>query len=291
MQAMKRILVFAVTGLLSALLTGCCHLQPDFIKAEPQAKQHDLVLLHGLTNKHQWSDPFLDVLLATWGSGRVFAVYTNNPEHGGQRTIRGRTLAVAGDNDFSAGCDSIDQQAALLARAVDILQRDHGLSSPFYIIAHSMGGLVARRYIYLKPGQVGGLVTLGTPHHGSPLADSFQWMGHFLGAVEAIKDLQPARVERFNRGYPVTGAPLAEGGKVMTVRGNCPEGACFGWGGELVLGWSILKSFNHTENDGLVPRGSAVITGAEHIADYPDHDHQDLVTDPKVALEVSRRLP
>lgn len=272
-------------------MSGCCPGQPQFIQVQPQAKQYDVVLLHGLTNKHQWSDAFLDVLLATWGSGRVFAVYTNDPNHIWQRAIRGRRLVCAGHNDFSAGDDGIEKQAALLAKAVELLQKERGLKSPFYIIAHSMGGLVARRYIYLQPGAVAGLVTLGTPHQGSPLADSFTWMGFFMGATEAIKDLRPKRAHQFNQLYPVTGAPLAPGGVVLTVRGNCPEGNCWGWGGELAIGWSVLKSFYHTGSDGMVPWGSAVITGAALIADYPDHDHQRLVLDPQVALEVSRHLP
>lgn len=288
---MRRFIAIVIAGLLAAALYGCCHREPGFIKVQPQAKKYDLVLLHGLTNKHRWSQAFLDVLLTIWGSGRVYLVYTNHPEHIHQRTIAGRRLTCAGDDDFSAGDDSIEVQAKRLAAAVERLQKDYGLGRPFNIIAHSMGGLVARRFIYLRPGAVAGLVTLGTPHQGSPLADSFTWAGYFIGATDAIADLRPKRVHRFNLRYPVQGAPLAAGGKVYTVRGGCPGGYCFGWGGELVAGWSILKSFYHAENDGMVPWGSAVITGAVHIADYPHHDHYQLVRDPRVALEVSRYLP
>jgi len=41
-----------------------------------------------------------------------------------------------------------------------------------HLVGHSMGGLVARRLLYLhQPENFGRLVTLGTPHQGSPLAD------------------------------------------------------------------------------------------------------------------------
>ena len=43
-----------------------------------------------------------------------------------------------------------------------------GLTNPI-LVSHSMGGLVARAYI-AKGGEIARLVTLGTPHLGSPLA-------------------------------------------------------------------------------------------------------------------------
>jgi len=43
---------------------------------------------------------------------------------------------------------------------------------PLNLVGHSMGGLVARRLLHLyQPPRFGRLVTLGTPHLGSPLAD------------------------------------------------------------------------------------------------------------------------
>ncbi|MCX7678180.1 MAG: hypothetical protein N2316_03085, partial [Spirochaetes bacterium] len=42
-----------------------------------EAKTYDLVLLHGLTNKHQWSDAFLNQVASIWGSGNVYVIYTN----------------------------------------------------------------------------------------------------------------------------------------------------------------------------------------------------------------------
>ncbi len=51
-------------------------------------------------------------------------------------------------------------------------QRIAGESLKIHLVGHSMGGLVARRLLYLhQPANFGRLVTLGTPHRGSPLAD------------------------------------------------------------------------------------------------------------------------
>lgn len=54
--------------------------------------------------------------------------------------------------------------------------------APIHIVGHSMGGLVARRLLALyQPKNFGRLLTLGTPHLGSPMADKlhtcslYQW--------------------------------------------------------------------------------------------------------------------
>jgi hypothetical protein len=53
------------------------------------------------------------------------------------------------------------------------------IKRPFIIVAHSMGGIVARQFMNSKPSNglqrgsefVLGVITLATPHHGSPLAN------------------------------------------------------------------------------------------------------------------------
>ncbi|HPA72585.1 MAG TPA: hypothetical protein PKY31_09970, partial [Spirochaetota bacterium] len=54
-----------------------------------EAKTYDLVLVHGLTNKHQWSDAFLNQVAATWGSGNVYVIFTNESTRVWTRTING----------------------------------------------------------------------------------------------------------------------------------------------------------------------------------------------------------
>jgi pimeloyl-ACP methyl ester carboxylesterase len=53
------------------------------------------------------------------------------------------------------------------------LKQKIGSQGRLWIVAHSMGGLIARSFMIEKNGdsQVEGLITLGTPHHGTPLAN------------------------------------------------------------------------------------------------------------------------
>lgn len=55
------------------------------------------------------------------------------------------------------------------------------------IVAHSMGGLSSRYYIQNLGGhdKVGSLITLGSPHKGTPLAHLVSWTG---GGAEMIPD-------------------------------------------------------------------------------------------------------
>lgn len=171
----------------SAFLISCSKpvLLDDYRKAASK-KKYDLVLIHGLSNLHHWSDDFLRVCLYHFGSDHVFVIYTNESTKTWARSIDGMTVHYCGnDRNFSGGNDTIEGQAQLVKMKIDLLEK-RGLSRTFNIIAHSMGGLTSRKYIYDNPGRVAALVTLGTPHHGSPLADSFKWVGLFIGARKAI---------------------------------------------------------------------------------------------------------
>ncbi|MEW9033129.1 MAG: alpha/beta fold hydrolase [Planifilum fimeticola] len=259
--------------------------------ADASEKRFDLVLVHGLTNIHRWSDGFLRALVNEWGSGNVYVIYTNESMQVNKRAIDGKTVTFIGKNDFTAGDDSVEDQARMMAEKIEVLQRDHGLSPQFNIIAHSMGGLVSRQYVYDHPHTVAGLVTLGTSHHGSPLATDFDWASFFLGAGAAMDNLRPEWVEDFNRRCPVKNAPFYGGGKMYTIRGDS-DGKIWEWGvmGEIYLGWHTLHKKHGTDSDGMVPRESAVIDGAEHIADFPDYHHLDLVTREEVAKKAAEVL-
>lgn len=67
--------------------------------------------------------------------------------------------------------------AALLADLIDRVVAAHGASATVTLVAHSMGGLVARCYLESerygqRPGfsAVRALITIGTPHRGAPVA-------------------------------------------------------------------------------------------------------------------------
>jgi pimeloyl-ACP methyl ester carboxylesterase len=65
----------------------------------------------------------------------------------------------------------IDTLASLIAEKIEGLIRRHGFAS-LHIIGHSKGGLIARDYIQHHGGdkRAKSLITLGTPHHGTPTA-------------------------------------------------------------------------------------------------------------------------
>lgn len=66
---------------------------------------------------------------------------------------------------------NIDAYAEQLQQRIEAVCNDTGASKVF-LVAHSMGGLVSRSYIQNLSGggRVAGLITLGTPHHGTGLA-------------------------------------------------------------------------------------------------------------------------
>lgn len=253
-----------------------------FTSVSALAGTYDLVLVHGLTNKHQWSTSFLDKCLQKYGSGNVYAIYTDNSTRVWTRTINGRTMYCCGENNYSAGDDDVATQANQMRTKTSVLQQSYGLSSKIKIIAHSMGGLVSRRYIYNNSNTVAGLVTLGTPHQGSDLAYVGEFLAFFIGATAATNNLKPSWCSSFNASYPAPG-PMYGGGKIYTIRGDGDGWDCWGWGGELSIGWAALSTIYWTDSDGAVPRNSSQISGATHIGDFWSYDHMELVTQSSVA--------
>ncbi|QQK74611.1 alpha/beta fold hydrolase [Salicibibacter cibarius] len=143
-------------------------------------RKKDVILIHGLVNRHRWSDAFLETITNMWGSGHVYVIYTNASNDVQEKIYNGNVVYTIGCNNGSAGTRSLDDQTKQMEDKVHILQKDYGLEKTFNIIGHSMGGLVARQYIYHHPRTVASLVTLGTPHHGSPLADYYRGLGFIL---------------------------------------------------------------------------------------------------------------
>ena len=106
---------------------------------------------------------------------------------------------------------SVPLRARALVEAIDALGHDR-----VDVIAHSLGGLDAR-YALTHLGlarRVRSLVTVGTPHRGSPLADLVSgrgggpivWARRFARVIglpfEALDWLGPAALEAFNRDVP-----------------------------------------------------------------------------------------
>lgn len=294
-RAIKTNQLITCCGLLIAMLfsSSCSAVNtlPTELTVTGTKKKFDLVLVHGLANRHHWSQSFLDTCLSIWGSGRVLVIYTNDSVEVREEIINGRKLIFCGGSGLNAGTQSIAKQNQNLARAIETLHDSGYLALPFSIIAHSMGGLVSRQYSYENPGVVAGLVTLGTPHHGSPIANSFKWAGYFINSRDAIEDLKPKNMVKFNSMFPVSTTPFAINDKLYLIRGDCDGWDCFGWAGELQIGYHFLSLVYNTDSDGLVPTASSIIEGAECIKDFPNFDHFDLVLENVVAETAAMYLP
>jgi triacylglycerol lipase len=104
--------------------------------------------------------------------------------------------------------------ARVAARAQELARQVEEIGAPRVdIIAHSMGGLDAR-YAISRLGlasRVRALVTVGTPHRGTPLADLGSFilsdkfgLGRVWGAlgVAGVADLTTAQAARFNEEVP-----------------------------------------------------------------------------------------
>jgi triacylglycerol lipase len=150
---------------------------------------------------------------------------------------------------------SVPDRAKILVEKIAELGHDR-----VDIIAHSLGGLDAR-YALSKLGlgtRVRALVTIGTPHHGTPLAN-FATGGVTGFARKAIKKigislhaldwLTPAALEKFN-----TECPNAQGVRYACVVGGIREA-----GTPVALTIAPVHAYLRRvsgPNDGLVPMSS-----------------------------------
>lgn len=92
---------------------------------------------------------------------------------------------------FNTG--GIEDLARLIEQKVERLVRRHNLPK-IDIVAHSMGGLVARYYVKRLGGErfVRKLVTMGTPHHGTPMAfPGIVALGAFSRAIWQLAPMSP----------------------------------------------------------------------------------------------------
>jgi triacylglycerol lipase len=198
-------------------------------------------------------------------------------------------------NYFNGVADHLEQQGhTVLAPQVNpigsVQQRSEQLKTAIlnnipsggkiHIFAHSMGGLDARYALTHYPelaSRVLTLVTIGTPHRGSPVADAvahpsdplFKHIPPFLlhslqKNAGALHDLTTEAGSRFNES-----TPDAKGVRYFNVAGDASRG-----GHKLFLFKlaSIIGDLTGQINDGVVARDSALLEGHEHLEDWPvDH--------------------
>jgi len=157
----------------------------------PARPPHPVVLVHGLFG--------FDELAIGKMRHPYFRGIGPRFQKAGRKVIHARLPALGG----------IEARARELAGCVRALGEKRVI-----ILAHSMGGLDARHAIARLglASQVAALVTVGTPHRGTPIADLTAELAARLGiaralalagvGLEALHDLTTERMERFNEEAP-----------------------------------------------------------------------------------------
>ncbi len=189
--------------------------------------------------------------------------------------------------------------ASILVASNDLNNRikDQGLNNPI-LIGHSMGGLVGRGLMLLEE-HVGlaGLITLGTPHEGSPLADK-SWIsensscnpfnqdkifcgisfigGSLLLGTDGAKDLSPENDF-------IKQLKLSENNKVFTIGGLLPSNYTGDSNYERGNSWLLEDGF---ESDGVVPTQSAVPSWSSLQTLLENHDHSEISNTLRVAEQI-----
>jgi len=201
---------------------------------------YPIVLVHGFgASGRIWSDDYQIVQ------------YFNNLglNYGGELKYDADSVQVRSDGPypgydfyavtFANNLDSVSNQAMELARFVDHVRRETRRSRVI-LVAFSMGGLTARQYLVTHPDDhhVQKLVTIGTPHSGSPLAllyDIKQWSLVNAQALPSAAVSSDAIMAILNSGQWTSADVTALVDHLMKWLG----GAFRGISGELVL--SILQ--------------------------------------------------
>lgn len=130
---------------LSRLFACRAQKKPGPVPAEKQGEVQPVVLIHGLfANSGAW----LSLAPALTEAGYAYSTY-----------------------DYKCGSTSVDDIIDGLEGHMAAVERYFGGKKPV-LIGHSMGGLVARRWLAHADNEkrVAGLITIATPHEGSKLA-------------------------------------------------------------------------------------------------------------------------
>jgi triacylglycerol lipase len=314
--------------------------------ASYSAPAYDLVMVHGFgSDNGTWPNAFLARLVGTWGAGNVYVIYLNRVEglwgyHRYVWNTRGLNNAkktnswyISGDNEEhsgviysgrkygnpnnglgmfddpskDAGEDSIEDQACYMDEHINILQSSYNLSDHFYIISHSMGGLVSRRYIKeYSGGKVISLVTLGTPHSGSAAVEEFYFKAFsaLIGAEDARLDgdpcyfsdvecatsrTKPSAGQFFNDLYGVNdqlGLCSNCGGGIFSIFGTLSYEQCSDQEFPLNATCEYLYNYYGLDdgvNDGTVPGFSALSGDFDQVYNFQGYNHSDLKTEIQAA--------
>ncbi|MCX7097810.1 MAG: hypothetical protein NTV43_07905 [Methylococcales bacterium] len=176
---------------------------------------------------------------------------------------------------------SLTLRAEQLAKAID----KHYATGDVHIIAHGLGGLDARYLLRHYPDlarRVKSLVTIGTPHRGSVLADAI------LNPADPLyPHIPPFLAQQMEANFGALyemgteagchfddTTPDVEGVRYIEVAGDAAKGG----NAQMLFKLSAaISKLSHEVNDGVVTRRSALCErpGHQHLDDWPiDHAGQ-----------------
>jgi hypothetical protein len=157
-----------------------------------------IVSLHGLWSNWKVFETWQNILTTTHSyDWKAFPV-GEKPEHG--------TLGLGGSFMSADPTKSIEENARVLQAYIKYAQEDRN-AWHVDVVAHSIGGLIARQYIQnIMPvdfndprPKITHLVMLGTPNQGSKCAEVMSTAYELVGKnVEALRQLKPEVVNKFN---------------------------------------------------------------------------------------------
>ena len=220
-----------------------------------------LVLVHGLWSNWSAWESWQNILTTTHSyDWKAFPV-GQKPEHGRMRT--GEEL---GNTEPT---NTIAQNAIELGLYVKHAQKDRN-AWHVDIVAHSMGGLISRRYIHAtmptypdgKP-QVAHLVMLGTPNMGSRCADIISAPLETAGrSMDALRELRPSVVAQFNAVHTER-----KGVEFSVLAGNPLPAICYMYGANdgVVTVPSATWAISDVEQTGLLHTS---MTGPEGFSSF-----------------------
>lgn len=210
-------------------------------------------------------------------------IYTKAYEAGYQ-TVFVQLYDAAGN-----GSENQYTNGRLLASMLGEISR-HFNGQKVNIIAHSKGGPDTQAALihYGAHSYVGRVITLGSPHHGSELADlSYSWYAGWLGSLLGQNDagtysLQVGEMAKFRSA--TDSHSNRNKNKYYTVAGT-NKGPAFS---ALALGGAYLSSYG--ANDGLVTATSAKLPYGTHLFTDSTIDHDNIRQGSKVFSRIEPYL-
>ncbi len=234
----------AVSVIAAVTLAGCSIATPEPFSRLNQVENESVVLLHGLAR----------------GASNMRQI---------KARIEAQGYSVC-SIDYATIGRSLEQ-----VKLQTTEQIDHCLEGKerVHFVGHSLGGLVIRSYLNDHPdvpeqARFGKVVTLGTPHHGSEVADEFDG-GVLIKVAGGVSQSLVTGSESFGNQLPAPTYPL---GAIAGLEGIMPTDSVF-----------------EGTNDGLVSIQSSQVEGMQDFIAL-NVNHLDMPYDSHVAYQTMHFL-